>query len=59
LGKLGREDKAAMHAARLIERKPDFCERAGELLGRSIKVPSLVEDLVDGLRRAGLAIVGD
>ena len=59
LGKLGREDKAAMHAARLIERKPDFCAHARELLGRSIKVPSLVEDLVDGLRRAGLAIVGD
>jgi adenylate cyclase len=59
LGKIGREDKAAMHAARLIESKPDFCSNARELLGRSIKVPSLVEDLVDGLRRAGLAIVGD
>jgi adenylate cyclase len=59
LGKLGREDEAAMHAARLIERKPDFCARARELLGRSIKVPSLVEELLDGLRRAGLAIGGD
>ena len=59
LGKLGRKDQAAMHAARLIERKPDFCARARELFGRTIKVPSLVEDLIDGLRRAGLAIGAD
>jgi adenylate cyclase len=56
LGKLGRDEEAARQAAVLLERKPDFCARARELLGRSVKDAILVDDLVDGMRRAGLTI---
>ena len=57
-GKLDRGQEAAKHARILLESRPDFCTRGRELMGRSIKVASLVEEIVDGLRRAGLAIAG-
>jgi predicted Zn-dependent protease len=56
LGKLGREVEAAKHARMLMDIKPDFCTRGRELLERTLKVTSLVEELIDGLRRAGLQI---
>ncbi len=59
LGKLERVDEAARHVASLLERKPDFCTRARELTGRSVKVASLIDDLFDGLHRAGLPIAED
>jgi adenylate cyclase len=58
LGKLGRKTGAAKHAGILMDIKPDFCTRGRELIERTIKVPSLVEDIIDGLRRAGLEISG-
>lgn len=56
LGKQDRADEAAPYVTRLIEGKPDFAGRARELLARSVKVASLIEDLVDGMRRAGVVI---
>jgi len=58
LGKLDRADEAAGFVASLLERQPDFPQRARDLLRRSIKVESLVDDLVDGFRRAGVPIPG-
>lgn len=55
LGLLDRVEEAEPHVAALKERKPDFAGRARELIERSLKIPDLVDDLLDGLRRVGLA----
>jgi adenylate cyclase len=54
LGKLERTDKARPHIERVMRQKPDFAGRARELLERSLKIDPLVDDLVDGLRAAGM-----
>jgi tetratricopeptide (TPR) repeat protein len=56
LGKLGRREEAGVPRTRLEAWKPDFDRRARELIGRSIKTPELVDDLLDGLRKAGVPI---
>mgnify|MGYP002395171510 CR=1 FL=1 len=55
LGLLGRTDEARPHVEAIRTQKPDLAGRVGELMRRSLKIDDLVEDLVDGLRRAGLA----
>ena len=55
LGKLGRKDEASQHVERVAQDKPDFCSRARELIGRALKIDPLIDDLLDGLRRAGMA----
>ena len=59
LGKLGRSEQATEANAKLLEWKPDFGGRARELIQRSVKTPGLVDDLLDGLRKAGVAIADD
>lgn len=54
LGKLGRIDEARPHVDRVIDHKPGFSGRARELIRRSIKIEAVVDDLIDGLRLAGL-----
>jgi adenylate cyclase len=54
LGNLGRVDEARTHLHLAQEQKPDFAPRARELMRRSLKVDSIIDDLVDGLDRAGL-----
>lgn len=56
LGKLGRPEAAEASIATLLERKPDFGSRARELLHRSVKSVDLVDDLIDGLEKAGVEI---
>ena len=56
LGKLGRVDEAKPHVERLTQEKPDFVPRARELLRRTVKIDALNDDLLDGLRRAGLPV---
>jgi len=56
LGRLGRSDEASAHVERVTELKPDFAGRARELIRRSLKVDSLVDDLLEGLRAAGMRI---
>jgi len=58
LGKLGRTDEAAYHAGVLKDIKPDFCTRGRELMGRTVKDASVIDEIVDGLRRAGLDVSG-
>lgn len=54
LGRLDRTDEAQPHVESARMQKPDLKGRAGELMRRTLKIDDLVDDLVDGLRRAGL-----
>jgi TolB-like protein len=54
LGRLGRTDEAQPHVEAALEQKPDLAARAEELIRRALKIDSLVDDLVDGLRAAGM-----
>ena len=56
LGKLNRTDEAKSHIEKLEKVKPDFTSRTRELISRSIKVDVLIDDLIDGLKMAGLSI---
>jgi adenylate cyclase len=56
LGNLGRLDEAQTHLHQVREQKPDFAPRARELFRRSLKIDSIVEDLIEGLRTGGMAI---
>lgn len=58
LGKLGRASDAAAAAKELLAVIPDFERRAREIAGRTMKAPDLVDDFLDGLRKAGLRIDG-
>jgi adenylate cyclase len=55
-GKLGRPDDARPHIRRVSEHKPDFAGAAPELIRRSLKIDPLIDDLIDGLRAAGLPV---
>lgn len=56
LGHLGRRAEAKQERAELLRNKPDFVRRGGVLIGRYIKSPDLLETILDGLDKAGLAI---
>jgi adenylate cyclase len=56
LGHLGRVAEARAEVAELLARKPEFASRGRELIGRLVKFPALVEKIVDGLEKAGLAL---
>ena len=56
LAKLGRVDEAAPYIDQVREQKPDFASRARELLRRTLKVNAIIDDLIDGLRTAGLSV---
>jgi hypothetical protein len=42
--------------AELLAKKPDFTSRGRDLIGRLVKFPDLVERVVEGLGKAGLAL---
>jgi len=54
LGKLGRVDEARPHLDAARASKPDLAGRVRELMRRSLKIDDLIDDVVDGLRIAGL-----
>jgi len=56
LGKLGRADEATIHIGQIVEQKPDFTDRARELMRRSLKIDPLIDDLIDGLQRGGMRV---
>lgn len=56
LGQLGRSIEARAAASRLLAIVPDFEVRARDLVARPILSESIVDRLLDGLRRAGLRI---
>ena len=56
LGMLGRKPQARAYVAELRRFKPDFESRSRELIARVLKNESIAEQLVDGLRKAGLEL---
>jgi TolB-like protein len=54
LGKLQRRPQARAYIAELRRLKPDFEQRSRELIARVIKIEGFTEQLIDGLRKAGL-----
>ena len=54
LGLLERAEEARPHVEAASRQKPDLADSVGELMRRSLKIDDLVDDLVLGLRRAGL-----
>ena len=58
LGKVGRIEEAKGHLRRAEAQKPDFSSRAYGLFRRTLKVDPIIEDLMEGLGSAGMAIEG-
>ncbi|HUL79273.1 MAG TPA: hypothetical protein VL691_18560 [Vicinamibacteria bacterium] len=56
LGHLGKPAEAKVEVGELLRAKPDFARRGRTLIGRLIKFPDLLELVVDGLGKAGLAL---
>jgi adenylate cyclase len=56
LGHLGRLEEARMEVGELLAKKPDFPARGRTLIGRLVKFPELLERVVEGLEKAGLAM---
>lgn len=54
--KLRHIDETRVRIETVVERKPDFPTRARDLLRRTVKVDALIDELIDGLRMAGLVI---
>jgi len=54
LGKLDKTRKAGAAVAELLRLKPDFSTNGPWLIGCYTKFEHLVEDMLDGLRKAGL-----
>lgn len=54
LGRLGRINEARQHLEDLEEQKPDFPSRARELFRRTLKIDSIIDDMIDGLCAAGM-----
>jgi adenylate cyclase len=55
LGQLGREDEARAAVSELLKLVPDFATRGRRLISRYVKVDDLVDKIIEGLRKAGLA----
>lgn len=56
LGQLNRPDEAQDHLAHLAQLRPDFEQKARDLISRLVKEPSLVDHLLEGLQKAGLKV---
>ena len=57
LGQLGRMDEAREFLNRLLALRPDFPERAADYVGIFVTSNSLRDQLLDGLKAAGLKLV--
>ena len=55
LGQLGRQEEAKAAASQLLKLEPDFATRGRWLVSRYVKVDDLVDTIIEGLRKAGLA----
>jgi hypothetical protein len=56
LGQLGKEKEAGLAAEDLLRLRPDFPDKASLLIGIFVKEPTLIDTLLDGLKRAGLKL---
>jgi adenylate cyclase len=55
LGQMGRENEARAALGELLKVEPDFATRGRLLINRYVKVDDLVDSVVEGLQKAGLA----
>ena len=55
LGQLGRQDEANNAVSQLLKMVPDFAARSRAMISRYVKVDSLLDKVIEGLRKAGLA----
>jgi adenylate cyclase len=58
LGRLGRQSEAKTALGQLLTLVPDFSTQGRLLISRYVKVDDLVDGIIDGLRKAGLADLG-
>jgi len=56
LGQLNMKDEARPEIAELMRGKPDFIDKAQYIMSLFIKEEDLVEHMMDGLRKAGMAL---
>ncbi len=56
LGQLQRQKEAGEQVGRLLELKPDFPQKARQLIKRFIKEDPLADHLLEGLQKAGLKL---
>jgi adenylate cyclase len=54
LGHLGRQSEARAAIDQLLQLEPDFAHRGSQLISRYVKVDDLVDQIIEGLRKAGL-----
>ncbi len=57
LGKLGREHKARKAVEELLELMPDFRSQGRKLIGRYVKVPEVIDQVIEGLILAGVKTI--
>jgi len=55
LGQLGRQNEAKTAVGQLLKLAPDFATHGRTLISRYVKVDALIDKLIEGLRKAGLA----
>ena len=56
LGRMGKVHDAQNAAEELLELVPDFSSQGRELIGKYVKVPELIDKIIEGLIPAGLKI---
>jgi adenylate cyclase len=55
LGQMGRKRDAGTAVGELLKLEPDFTARARRMIGYYVKVDNLVDTIIEGLQKAGLA----
>ncbi len=55
LGQMGRKNEARTAVGELLKLEPDFATRGRRLISHYVKVDDLIDMIVEGLRKAGLA----
>jgi len=58
LGQLGRVREAKTAVGELLEMAPDFAAKSRRLIGNYVKVDDLVDAIIEGLQKAGMADLG-
>jgi len=56
LGLLGKDEEGRQFVENLLKLRPDFPNRGRALMGRYIKFDNILEPVIEGLRKSGLAL---
>jgi hypothetical protein len=55
LSRLGRQNEAKAAVSQLLKLEPDFATRGRWMVSRYVKVDTLIDMIIEGLREAGFA----